>query len=390
MHETTEAEAPSRPRWIVPMRARSPQESHRAATPLELFFDLVFVVAVSQAAVQLHHAIAEGHGAEAGFSFGLLFFGIWWAWMNFTWFASSFDINDIPYRLVIFVQMTGALIFASGIEAAFTEFDLRVAVLGYIVMRVASVIHWLRAAWSDPRYRPASLRYAAGTVAVQVAWIGLLFVPEQYGQAVFVVLAIIELLIPVWAEAASPTPWHPHHIVERYGLFTVLVLGESILSTSVAIRSALDEDGMTGNLTSIILGALLIVYSLWWLYFYQPVYHFMDSMRAAFVWAYGHFFIFGVTAAVGAGLAVVIDYVTHHAEISAQEAGMAVALPVAIYVLSLWILQEHSREKNWFDWLVHPVTAGLILLTPFMEQTVLLTGILLAVLVAIRLVRHLE
>src|SRR5690349_7784232 len=102
MYEKTEAQAPSRPRWIVPMRARSPQEAHRVATPLELFFDLVFVVAVSQAAVQLHHAIIEGHGGEAGFSFGLLFFGIWWAWMNFTWFASSFDTNDIPYRPIIF------------------------------------------------------------------------------------------------------------------------------------------------------------------------------------------------------------------------------------------------------------------------------------------------
>jgi low temperature requirement protein LtrA len=372
------------------MRPRSPQEAHRAATPLELLFDLVFVVAVAQAAVGLHHAIAEGHAGEGAMAFGLVFFGIWWAWMNFTWFATSYDNNDIPYRLIIFVQMTGALIFASGVEAAFTEFDLRVAVLGYVIMRAAAIVNWLRAAMSDPAHRPAAIRYSVGTAAVQAAWIGLLFVPMEFRQAGFIALAIIEVLIPVWAEAPSPTPYHVHHIVERYGLFTVIVLGESILSTSVAIRSAVDEGGMNSSLTSIILGALLTVYSLWWLYFYQPLQHFGNSLRVAFIWAYGHLFIFGALAAVGAGLAVVIDQETHHAEISAVEAGMAVALPVAVYVLSLWILQEHSREKNWFDRLVHPVMAGLILLAPFMGQAVLLTGILLAVLVGIRQVRHLE
>ena len=100
--------------------------------------------------------------------------------------------------------------------------------------------------------------------------------------------------------------------------------------------------------------------------------------------------VFGATAAVGAGLAVVIDQVTHHAEISAAGAGMAVALPVSIFVFSLWILHEQPSAKGTMDKLLHPITAVLILLTPFTGQAVLLTGILLAILVAIRWVRHLE
>jgi F0F1-type ATP synthase assembly protein I len=116
----------------------------------------------------------------------------------------------------------------------------------------------------------------------------------------------------------------------------------------------------------------------------------MTSLRPAFNWTYGHWLIFGVTAAVGAGLAIVIDQATHHAEISTTVAGMAVALPTAIYVFSLWVLQEHRRAKNLIDTLLNPITALLILLTPFTGQTVLLTGILLALLVGIRLVRHLE
>ncbi|MEO8392749.1 MAG: low temperature requirement protein A, partial [Chloroflexota bacterium] len=301
-----------------------------------------------------------------------------------------YDNDDIPYRLLIFVQMTGALIVASGVEAFFTGQDLTIPVLGYVVMRAASTVQWLRAARADPIHRPAALRYAGGTILVQVAWVLLLFVPEEFRIPGFFLLVLAELLVPVWAESAVQTPWHAHHISERYGLFTILVLGEALLSTSMAIRTAVDENGMTSNLTSIVLGGLLIVYAMWWLYFYQPTHHFIISLRAVFVWAYGHWLIFGVTAAVGAGLAVAIDAASHHAEISVETAGMAVALPTAIYVLCLWVLQEHRRANSMIDSLLNPVAALLILLTPFTDQPVLFTGILLAVLVALGLIRHLE
>jgi low temperature requirement protein LtrA len=383
-------ESKLQPRCVVPMKPRSPDEPHRAATPLELLFDLVFVVAVAQAASALHHGIAEGHAAETLLGYGMVFFGIWWAWMNFTWFASSYDTDDIPYRLLVFVQMTGALIVASGVEPVFNDQDLTIPVFGDVVMRVAGVAQWLRAARSDEEHRPAAIRYTVGVALTQLAWVGLLFLPKPLHVPAFVVLILVEIVVPIWAELASPTPWHVLHIRERYGLFTILVLGEAILSTSMAIQSAVDEGGMNPTLISVIIGGLLIVYTMWWLYFYQPDPHLMTSLRASFIWGYGHFFIFAATAAVGAGLAVVIDQLTHHAEISAAGAGMAVAIPTAIYVFSLWILQEHSMSETWFDRLLHPVTAILVLLTPFTGQAVPLTGVLLLILVVIRLVRHLE
>src|SRR5687768_5577016 len=85
---------------LIPMAARDPHEPGRSASMLELFFDLVFVVAVSIAAVQLHHALTEGHVLDGLVTYGLVFFGIWWAWMNFTWFATSFDTDDWLYRVL--------------------------------------------------------------------------------------------------------------------------------------------------------------------------------------------------------------------------------------------------------------------------------------------------
>jgi len=371
------------------MTPRSPDEPHRTATPLELFFDLVFVVAVAQAAAALHHGITEGHAADALVSFGLVFFGIWWAWMSFTWFAASYDTDDIPYRLLVFVQMSGALIVASGVEPVFEHRDFTLPVLGYIIMRVAEVSQWLRAAASDPTHRSTTLRYAVGIALCQVAWASLLILPASLRVPSFLLFALAELLVPLWAEHVTPTTWQAHHIQERYGLFTILVLGEAIVSTSFAIQAALGE-GELNPLIGPLIGSLLIVYSLWWLYFYQSGRRLTLSRRDAFIWSYGHFFIFTATAAVGAGLAVVLDQITHHAEISATEAGMALAIPAAVYVVSLWVLREHPLATTLFDRLVFPVTAVLILLTPFTGQAMLLTGILLAILVVIRLVRHLE
>ena len=383
MHDTE-----TRHHWLVPMRARSPHESHRAATPLELLFDLVFVVAVAQASTGLHHGIAEGHAVETLVTYTMVFFGVWWAWMGFTWFASAYDTDDIPYRLLVFVQMTGALIVASGVSRVFAVQDITLTVIGYIVMRIASTIQWLRAAQADPEHRPAALRYAGGTFLCQIAWVTLVFLPKPLLVPLFFTLVVVELLIPVWAERASPTTWHAHHIQERYGLFTLIVLGESILAASIAIQSSIDAGTMDVNVMAVVVGASLLVYGMWWLYFYQPPRHLMTSLWPAFIWSYGHWLIFAATAAVGAGLGVVIDQMTHHSEISATGATMAVALPTALFVLSLWILQEHSRKENLIDLLMHPVVAVLILLTPFVGQSVLLIGILLAILVALRVMRH--
>jgi low temperature requirement protein LtrA len=149
----------------IPMTGRSPHESHRAATPLELFFDLVFVVALARAATVLHHAIAEGHASNGIVIFTMAFFGIWWAWMNFTWFASAYDTDDVPYRLLVFLQMGGALVFAAGVGEAFARQDFRLGVLGYVLMRIAMVAQWLRASRQDPEHRGTSRRYAAGIAA---------------------------------------------------------------------------------------------------------------------------------------------------------------------------------------------------------------------------------
>jgi low temperature requirement protein LtrA len=223
------------------MAPRDPHEPGRSASTLELFFDLVFVVAVSIAAVQLHHSLTEGDVLDGLATYGLVFFGIWWAWMNFTWFATSFDTDDWLYRVLTIVQMAGVLVLATGIEPAFADADYTLPILGYMVMRLAMVAQWLRASRSDASIRRTAQVYAGGIAAVQVLWLLQLTLPEVPGRIMLVLLIGIEVAIPVIAQRRGTAPWHPHHITERYGLFTLILLGESLLASSNAIIEAVHD-----------------------------------------------------------------------------------------------------------------------------------------------------
>jgi low temperature requirement protein LtrA len=195
------------------MSGRDPGEEHRASTPLELLFDLTFVVAVARAGIALHDALGHGQAGHALAGYAAVFFGLWWAWVNFTWFASAYDTDDVPYRLLTLLQMAGVLVFAAGIPAAAEHFDFGTVVAGYVIMRLALVAQWLRAARGHPEGRAGTLRYAAGISVVQLCWIGWLYLPAPARPAGFLVLAIAEMAVPAWAEfRGRPTPWHPGHI----------------------------------------------------------------------------------------------------------------------------------------------------------------------------------
>lgn len=370
------------------MRPRSPDDKHRAATPLELLFDLVFVVAIAHAGSHFHHAIAADHVAEGLLGYGMTFFAIWWAWMNFTWFASAYDTDDVPYRLATFVQITGSLVLAAGIPRAFDAQDFSVATIGYVIMRLALVGQWLRAARSDPARRACAHRYALGVSVCQLGWVALLYAFPGWILPGFFSLVVAELLVPVWAERACATTWHPGHIAERYGLFTIIVLGESILAASFAIQATVETGALWDELAAIIVGGLLTVFSMWWIYFDRPMDKLLSSLPRAFLWGYGHFAIFASAAAVGAGFGVAVDHAIGEAAIGSVGAGAAFAVPVAIYLLCLWGLQLELGTALPPGAGLSPLVVLLILMTPWSDEPVLLTGLLAAGLLTIKLIRR--
>ncbi|MEI5099434.1 low temperature requirement protein A [Streptomyces sp. PmtG] len=370
---------------LRPMVARGREEEHRAATPLELFFDLCFVVAVAQAGVELVHAVAEGHPGEGVLNYAMVFFAMWWAWMNFTWFASAYDNDDTLYRVVTLVQIAGVLVLAAGVSKAFQDHQFLVVWLGYLIMRLALVAQWLRAAASTTgEERRTALRYAGGVALCQVGWLGLLFLPEGARAWTFLVMAIAEMAVPVFAERMWTTPWHPHHISERYGLFTIIVLGETIAAATVAVKSGIDENDALGELLPIAIGGLLLVFAAWWIYFVVPIHGHLRSNSQAFLWGYGHYLIFGSAAAIGAGIEIAVEQAVGKAHISETAASAAVTIPAAVYLFAVWALHSRHFKVGLAQQLVLPVTSLAILACTFAGRwAVLAAGIVAALAVVI-------
>ncbi|MEZ5920385.1 MAG: low temperature requirement protein A [Parvularculaceae bacterium] len=329
---------------LSPLCARDPEEAHRAATQLELFFDLVSVIAIAAIAAGLHHAIAEGHGFEKLPVFIFFFIAAWWAWMNFTWFASAFD-NDGPlYRLLVMVIMAGELIFAAGAGHMFETLDVGWGVIGWTVMRAGMASLWFLTAM-NPEWRATALRYGFGILVAQGLWILFYFLAPRdlhsfllFGSFCF----LFEFFVPPFAERARATPFHRHHIIERYGLLTIISLGEIMLSISLGFGSLYEgaEHGLPLGAISTALSAFVIGFSLFWIYFVEEDHLPNRNFWTAFIWGYGHLFIFATIAAIGAGVAAELDLVARHSAVSASVLAWWLGAPLALFCFFLWIVRD--------------------------------------------------
>jgi low temperature requirement protein LtrA len=171
------------------------------------------------------------------------------------------------------------------------------------------------------------------------------------------------MVVPWWAERGSMTTWHPHHIAERYGLFTIIVLGECVLAATTAIKTAVVAGGWSVSLLAVGAGSLALLFGLWWLYFLKEAGEGLARRRdLSFWWGYGHYTLFASLAALGAGLEVAAAAVSDH-EIEASHllVALSVAVPVAVFLLVVWALHAPMSEVRPRDLAVVLLTATAVL-----------------------------
>ncbi|WP_426517195.1 low temperature requirement protein A [Diaminobutyricibacter sp. McL0618] len=341
---------------LARMSGRDPAELHRASTPLELLFDLAFVVAFGQAADQLAHLLGEGHVAVGLGAFAFAMVAACWAWINFSWFASAYDTDDWFYRTTTMVQMIGVIVFALGIPAFFASVDgghgvnNGVMVAGYVVMRVALVVQWCRVAVQDPVHRTAALTYAGFVSVAQVGWVLVAFADLPLGVVIIAapVVFVIELAGPAVIETRlGGTPWHPHHIAERYGLLTIIALGEVLFGTVASVTALVGEQGWSMEAVIVVVAGIGLVFGLWWTYFILPAGPILSRhRRRAVVWGYSHVFIYAAIAATGAGLHVSAFVIEGTTDIGTLGATLAVAIPVLVFSIALFLLYTYLVHQG--------------------------------------------
>jgi low temperature requirement protein LtrA len=235
------------------------------------------------------------------------------------------------------------------------------------VMRVAMVAQWGRAARQDPQRAPACRTYIVTILVAQAGWVALALARTSVG-AMFAwaaVLLLIELGGPVVAETRKGgTPWHPHHIAERYGLLVIIALGEAILGTIAALGAIVGPEGQGWSLEAAVVGfaGVALAFGMWWIYFVMPCGAILERRRErSFGWGYGHIPLFAAVVATGAGLHVAAYLVEDKTELDVLDTLLTTAIPLAIYVLALYILYAYlSRTVDPFHFLLIGASAVLL------------------------------
>lgn len=290
--------------WQTPS-LRVGDEGDRHATWLELFFDLVFVVAIAALAGILHDDLSP-----IGFlGFFLLFVPVGWTWMSFAYYSDQFDTDDALFRMVMLAAMLASAALAVNVEGALGGGSFGF-VAANVVLRVLLVGLYLWAFATEAR--PLSARFfATGFAAGGTIWLASLLVPEPVRYGLWALALLVEMATPVFGYSrASSVPGHASHMPERFGLFTIIVLGESIVVLTAAVIGA---DWRPASALAAALG-FVIAACLWWLYFDRVdegaiAQSFTDGAAGvvrSHVWGYGHLAVWAgiVTASIGIEFAV--------------------------------------------------------------------------------------
>jgi low temperature requirement protein LtrA len=279
------------------LRYRAETSGGRRASWLELLFDLVFVVAVAELAGRLHDD-PTGSGALA---FAGLAVPVVWAWMNVTFYADQFDTDDVPFRLAVFAAMLAVLVLAGGLDSAGTGF-----VLGYIALKVLMVALYARAgvAEDDPETRVFCLACVVAYASSLVLWAASLAFDAPVRQ----VLWALGLAIEIGTPALGPSVFarmrvHLHHIPERFGLFTIIVIGETVVVSALGV-----DEWRTAS--ALVAGAgLALVCGVWWLYFdRQEEIHLRPTIRPNLVFIYGHIPLLAALNAAAVGVEFGVEH----------------------------------------------------------------------------------
>lgn len=288
--------------WLQPPRLRIGQdgEGERHATWLELFYDLVFVATVAQLAENLSRDIS----LDGFIRFLVLFVPVWWSWIGAAYFATRFDTDDTGHRLLTVLQMIAVAAMATNIRNGLGSSSAEFAV-SYAIVRLLLVLEYIRAGRYVPEARRLTRRYSRGFALAAMFWLASAFVPIPMRFIFWMVGFLVDFGTPIFAgQLHSQLAPHAWHLPERFGLFTLIVLGESV----VGAVSALSEHSWNASSAATAALGLCTAFGLWWVYFDSvagtAILAARDSGRVIIyqIWIYSHLPLTIGLAALGVGI----------------------------------------------------------------------------------------
>ena len=300
---TLEQAERSRSRWLEPPRLRTAADRHeeRRATWLELFFDLVFVVAITE----LSHALVVDHSFGGFLRFAGLFVPVYVAWQGYSFYADRFDTDDLVLRAAFFAAMLAIAAMAVQVEDVTDGVHSAGFAVSYILLRSIMLGLYLRAWIAALEARPLVRMYGTGYACAVAIWVvSLAFDPPVRYVLWGIALALDLSLPPLSTRLHRRVPTSSAHVPERWALFTLIVLGESVVAVAVATAGS---DWHVASATAAVLGFAGIC-ALWWLYFdRQDRVALRGGTPSVVVYSYAHLPLLLGLAATSAGLRLLIE-----------------------------------------------------------------------------------
>ncbi len=313
---------------MIRLGGMSEGATERRATWIELLFDLVFVVIVAELASLLKHRL---DGAQLA-AFAFLFLPAWWSWIGTTFYANRFDRDNLAGRLFVLLEMLAAAALAVSVPGALGATS-RAFALAYVAARVILISLYLTAAVRVPGSGALARRYAIGFALAAALWLASVWVAPPWRFAMWGAGMLIDLVTPLTARRIQATlPLDTAHLPERFGLFTLIVMGESVVGAVQGVA------GQHWDLPAALAGMLgmVLVFSLWWSYFENMVgTAIRRTLLAGQVWVYGHLPLVMSLAALGAGLQRAVSADPSAALPSAERWLVAGALAAALASMAI-------------------------------------------------------
>ncbi|MBM4187297.1 MAG: low temperature requirement protein A [Gemmatimonadetes bacterium] len=242
------------------LRRAESSGADRRATWLELFFDLAFAAAIADAG----SALSADYTPEGLLRFGVLFFMIWWAWVGHTFFSTWFDNDDLVHRLLTLGQVFLVMVMSINTETDMASREAAGFAAAYAGLRLLLAVQFGRVR-SVPETRPFVRVQLIGTIAASLLWLGVGTAPSWLRLWLLAAALAVEVATPLVARrAGGVVPADPAHLPERFGLFTLILVGESVLAIAAGMRH--QEHWTAGAATSALLG-MALAFAVWWAYF---------------------------------------------------------------------------------------------------------------------------
>jgi low temperature requirement protein LtrA len=343
---------------------------------LELFYDLVYVATI----IALGNTLSEDVTINGVLTFVALFVPIWWCWTGMAFYMTRFNLDDIGHRLLVFAQMFAIGVLALNVHDGLGDTSQGFA-FGYVGARTALILMYVRAGQQRPQARELTMRYVTGFSLAALIWFISAFVPEPARFVLWAVAMAIDFgtpLLPSTRRLQAQIPPDTHHLPERFGLFTIIVLGEAFIKviTSGSGHHLEPTNALYGVL------ALIVAASLWWMYFDNVKGSVVSRTQfAGQVWVYIHLPLLMAITAYGVAAKKIV--LLEHGHKLGDEKQLLASGAIAVALLAIAILDlahtESARELTSRRLALSRIIGGAIILLIGLAGSAVSPGVLMGV-----------